>query len=114
MLNQGDYTLIIDKSGSMSTKDQQGDKSRWQVMQESTLALANKCEEFDPDGITVYTFAGKFRRYENVTANKVSQIFQENEPAGRTDLAGVLLDAVNNYFKRKASGQIKAALVRQF
>jgi hypothetical protein len=107
MLNQRDYTLIIDKSGSMSTKDQQGDKSRWHVMQESTLALANKCEELDPDGITVYTFAGKFKRYENVTANRVGQIFKENEPAGRTDLAGVLQDALSDYFKRKAAGKIK-------
>jgi uncharacterized protein with von Willebrand factor type A (vWA) domain len=107
MLGQRDYTLIIDKSGSMSTKDQRGDLSRWQVMQESTLALANKCEEFDPDGITVYTFAGKFKRYENVTANKVAQIFKENEPSGRTDLAGVLQDALNDYFKRKASGKTK-------
>jgi hypothetical protein len=56
MLEQRDYTLIIDKSGSMSMKDQLGGKSRWHIMQESTLALANKCEEFDPDGITIYYF----------------------------------------------------------
>jgi hypothetical protein len=37
-LRNRDYTLIIDKSGSMSTKDQAGGKSRWDVMQESTLA----------------------------------------------------------------------------
>ncbi|NEO46569.1 MAG: VWA domain-containing protein [Moorea sp. SIO4A3] len=107
MLEQRDYTLIIDKSGSMSIRDQLGGKSRWQIMQESTLALANKCEELDPDGITVYVFAGRFKRYDNVTADKVLQIFQENEPSGRTDLAGVLLDATNDYFKRKASGQTK-------
>lgn len=107
MLDKRDYTLIIDKSGSMSTKDQIGGKSRWSVMQESTFALANKCEELDPDGITVYTFSGRFKRYENVTANKVQQIFQENEPSGRTDLAAVLEDALNDYFKRKSSGQTK-------
>ncbi|WP_424100913.1 vWA domain-containing protein [Moorena producens] len=107
MLEQRDYTLIIDKSGSMSIRDQLGGKSRWQIMQESTLALANKCEELDPDGITVYVFAGRFKRYDNITADKVLQIFQENEPSGRTDLAGVLLDATNDYFKRKASGQTK-------
>ncbi|AOX01447.1 hypothetical protein BJP34_20155 [Moorena producens PAL-8-15-08-1] len=107
MLEQRDYTLIIDKSGSMSIRDQLAGKSRWQIMQESTLALANKCEELDPDGITVYVFAGRFKRYDNVTADKVLQIFQENEPSGRTDLAGVLLDATNDYFKRKASGQTK-------
>jgi hypothetical protein len=107
MLEQRDYTLIIDKSGSMSIRDQFGNKSRWDVMQESTLALASKCEEFDPDGITVYLFSGRFRRYDNVTASKVVQIFTENEPSGRTDLASVLQDATNNYFQRKAAGQTK-------
>ncbi|MCU0534508.1 MAG: VWA domain-containing protein [Hydrococcus sp. Prado102] len=108
MLDQRDFTLIIDKSGSMSIKDRASGKSRWSIMQESTLALASKCEDIDPDGITVYTFSGRFRRYENVTSAKVQQIFIENEPIGSTDLAGVLQDATNSYFQRKAAGQTKA------
>jgi uncharacterized protein with von Willebrand factor type A (vWA) domain len=107
MLEQRDYTLIIDKSGSMSIRDQQSGKSRWNVMQESTFALASKCEELDPDGITLYLFSGRFRRYDNVTSDKVVQIFQENEPSGRTDLAMVLQDALDNYFQRKDKGETK-------
>lgn len=80
MLEERDYTLIIDKSGSMSTPDQPGNRTRWQTAQESTLALARKCEQFDPDGITVYLFSGRFRRYDNVTSDKVDQILRENEP----------------------------------
>lgn len=102
-----DYTLILDKSGSMSTPDQPGGRSRWEIAQESTLALARKCEQFDPDGITVYVFSGRFKRYDDVTSSKVAQIFQENDPAGTTNLASVLQDATNNYFQRKASGQTK-------
>ncbi len=105
MLENRDYTLIIDKSGSMSTKDKPGGSSRWQIMQESALALAHKCEELDPDGITFYLFSGKFKRYDNVTAAKVTTIFQENDPSGRTDLASVLKDAIDNYSQRKSSGQ---------
>jgi uncharacterized protein YegL len=105
MLENRDYTLIIDKSGSMATPDQKGGRTRWQSAQESTLALASKCEQFDPDGITVYLFSGRFRRYDNVTAAKVTQIFQENDPSGSTDLASVLKDAIENYFQRKSAGQ---------
>ncbi|BAY21983.1 von Willebrand factor type A [Calothrix sp. NIES-2100] len=105
MMSDRDYTLIIDKSGSMSTPDQAGGRSRWDIAQESTLALARKCEQFDPDGITVYVFSGRFKRYDDVTSAKVAQIFQENDPAGTTNLAGVLQDALNNYFKRKAAGK---------
>lgn len=107
MMSDRDYTLIIDKSGSMSTPDQTGGRSRWEIAQESTIALARKCEQFDPDGITVYLFSGRFKRYDDVTAAKVAQIFQENDPAGTTNLASVLQDALNNYFKRKAAGQSK-------
>ncbi len=107
MLENRDYTLIIDKSGSMATPDQKGGRSRWLAAQESTFALASKCEQFDPDGITIYLFSGRFKRYENVTSSKVSQIFQENDPAGTTDLAAVLKHATDNYFERKSAGQTK-------
>ena len=107
MMSDRDYTLIIDKSGSMSTPDQVGGRSRWQIAQESTLALARKAEQFDPDGITVYVFSGRFKRYDDVTSAKVAQIFLENDPSGTTNLAGVLQDALNNYFERKAGGKSK-------
>ncbi|MEA5568457.1 VWA domain-containing protein [Anabaena sp. UHCC 0399] len=107
MLENRDYTLIIDKSGSMATPDQKGGRNRWVTAQESTLALASKCEQFDPDGITLYVFSGRFKRYENVTSAKVAQIFLENDPSGTTDLAAVLKHATDDYFQRKASGQTK-------
>jgi vWA found in TerF C terminus len=102
-----DYTLILDKSGSMSIADVSG-KSRWVSAQESTLALARKCEQLDPNGITVYTFSGKFRRYDDVTAACVEQIFMENDPMGTTNLAAVLEDAFKHYFDRKAAGQVQS------
>lgn len=108
MLDNRDYTLIVDKSGSMMTPDGTGSKTRWSSAEESTFALAAKCEQLDPDGITVYVFSGRFQRYDNVTSAKVAQIFQENEPSGRTDLASVLKDAVNHYFQNKASGEAKS------
>ncbi|MEH1852507.1 MAG: VWA domain-containing protein [Nostoc sp.] len=107
MMSDRDYTLIIDKSGSMSTPDQVGGRSRWEIAQESTLALARKAEQFDPDGITVYVFSGRFKRYDDVTSAKVAQIFLENDPSGTTNLAGVLQDALNNYFQRKAAHKSK-------
>lgn len=107
LLEKRDYTIIIDRSGSMVTADAPGGRTRWQAVQESTFALARKCEQFDPDGITVYVFAGKFKRYDDVTSAKVQQIFLEQEPMGGTNLAAVLQHAFESYFARKASGQTK-------
>ncbi|MBD2628525.1 vWA domain-containing protein [Trichormus variabilis] len=107
MLENRDYTLIIDHSASMAQLSEKGDKSRWLALQESTFALARKCEEFDTDGITVYLFSRKFERFDHVTSDKVTQIFEENIPDDTTNLVGVLQDAINNYFTRKAAGQSK-------
>ncbi|KPQ36688.1 MAG: von Willebrand factor type A domain [Phormidium sp. OSCR] len=104
MLENRDYTLIVDRSGSMSEQDQAGGKSRWDVVKNSAIALAEKCEEYDPDGITVYLFSSRFRRYDNVNADKVRKIFEDNTPVGKTALAAVLDDALTNYFERKAAG----------
>jgi hypothetical protein len=104
MLDKRDYTLIIDKS---SNKNEREAKIALSVMQESIFALASKCEEFDPDGMTVYTFSNQFKRYDRVTANKIRQIFQENQASGRIDLAAPLEDAIARYFQNKANGETK-------
>jgi hypothetical protein len=108
MLDKRDYTLIIDNSSKMSTQERVGGKNRSLCLQESIFALASKCEELDPDGITVYMFSGQFKRYDRVTANQVQQIFQENQPSGRIDLVAPLEDAIARYFQNKASGQTKS------
>jgi hypothetical protein len=107
LVRDRDYTLIIDKSGSLAIDDDGDGKTRWEIAQESTIALAKKCDQIDTDGITVYLFSGRFRRYDNVTAEKIEQIYQENEPMGKSDLKSVLKDALDNYFQRKANGEAK-------
>ena len=107
LLEDRDYTLIIDKSGSMSTTELENGRTRWEILQESTFALASKCEHFDHDGITVYVFSNTFQRYDHVTSAKVKQIFADNQPGGTTNLAGVLQHAINNYFQRKVEGMAK-------
>ena len=93
------YVIIVDKSGSMSTSDCPGGKSRWDYCQEGVNDIARKCDALDPDGIDVYVFASKFKKYSNVHADMVEKIFSENEPNGSTNLTDVLKDALDNYFK---------------
>jgi Mg-chelatase subunit ChlD len=107
IIENRDYTLMIDKSSSMATSDLSETKTRWEIAQEATVVLAKTCETIDPDGITVYLFSGRFRRYDNVTSDKVAKIYTDNEPMGKTDMAAVLQDALDNYFERKVAGQTK-------
>ena len=115
MMKNRDYTLIIDKSGSMAItdkddnkiKNEQAMKTRWELIEESTIALASKCEKLDPDGITVYTFSTNFKKYTSVTARKVVDIFENEDPFGNTNMAGVLQAALDDYFQRKMISQTK-------
>lgn len=107
-LENRDYVLVLDKSGSMGATDCAGGQSRWKAAEESTVALSRKISSLDPDGITVITFAGSHKTYENVTPDTVERIFKENEPGGGTTLGPVLAAVFADYKKRKAAGQTKA------
>ena len=107
-LKDRDFVLVIDSSGSMGTADQRGGRTRWEAAKESTIALANKAAKYDPDGLTLFTFAGKHRRFDNVLdSQKVSQIFEEVDPNGSTNLDGVLDDVFSSYLARKTQGSTK-------
>ena len=106
MIKDRDYTIIVDKSASMSSTDG-GLKSRWEQVQEATDGLARKVHTLDPDGITIYTFNGSFKKYENTTPDKLENLWKENEPSGGTDLTKVLSDALGDFATRKAQGKLK-------
>lgn len=107
-LKNRDYVLVIDKSGSMETRDCPANQTRWDAAKETTQQIANRCAEYDPDGITVVPFASSFKVYESTTPAMVENIFKENSPGGGTILAPVLKNAFDSYLKRKAAGQTKA------
>lgn len=99
-LTKYDFILAIDKSGSMSQPGTRG-KSRWQELQETTLAVATKAAEFDDDGIAVVVFNNNVKIYDNVTPAKVTQVFAENDPIGGTDTALMLKTVFASYNKKK-------------
>jgi uncharacterized protein YegL len=107
-LENRDYTLIIDQSGSMDTEDCPNGQSRWASAQESTESIARKLNKYDPDGITVVTFNNQYKTYENTTPEKVKDIFAELEPNGGTVLAPVLKSSFDSWLKRKQKGELKA------
>lgn len=82
-----DYKLMIDKSGSMGTKDQPGGTSRWNAAKEMTISLARKIAEFDADGIEVITFNNNSKETAGVKDEaEVERIFKEEEPNFGTNL----------------------------
>ena len=109
LLENRDYVVILAKSpenpqGSFLPLD------RWQVASSSMVALASKCSEFDPDGITVYITVDSLKKYERVKPEQIAVLFQEfleTAPPATSKLAEALQTALNDYFARKADGQTK-------
>lgn len=101
-----DVTIIVDRSGSMASVDTNG-KTRWENAIEGSIALAGKASKYDPDGITLYTFAGNFKKDTSVGPEAVAKAFAEQEPNGSTDLTRVLSDYFGDFTKRKTSGELK-------
>lgn len=100
-----DYTLIIDKSGSMGMGG--GflglfGKSRWNEARDAIGYLAPHITKFDPDGITLYLFDSNYDKYEHITsAEKVNEVFSRVSPGGSTNLASVLQAAFTEHYKTK-------------
>lgn len=112
-LKKYDFIVLVDKSGSMSTADCPGGKSRWDYAQENVLAIARECQKYDDNGITVGTFANKLKLYENVTdgSGMLAKIFSENQPGGSTDTAGALDQVIQEYLATKGSPNCKPIIV---
>lgn len=93
-----DYYLILDKSGSMKERDTPTGKSRWEYVRESTIAIAQKCLELDPDGISIYVFDNGHTAIHDVdSTDKVNEIFDTYPPGGGTNLSGVLRSCFRHY-----------------
>ena len=102
-----DYTIIVDKSGSM-------EGSRWEEAKEALKILAPSICKADPDGITLYFFNDWFNKFDNVkTAEEVEKLFKSQEPNGCTNLAAVLADAVkpDTVFQFGVRGRAETILV---
>lgn len=107
-LLERDYTLIIDRSGSMGDPVGRGNnQSRWNYMAEETQTIAREISALDSDGITLYTFSNGHKRHDNVGPDAVKRVFTAESPGGSTNLAGVLQDAFDHYLSNRKRGKAK-------
>jgi Mg-chelatase subunit ChlD len=86
-LSEYDFIAVIDASGSMSTEDMPGGRSRWQFMQETAAQFCRDLGKLDADGIDVVVFSGAgTETHTGVTADKVTEIFRTRSPRSSTPL----------------------------
>lgn len=113
LLQNRDYTVILAKPAADMVSPPPGFAERWTAAESAVLALVQKCEEFDPDGITVFlpcyaSEACEFNQYDRITSPKFTQVLREHLPPEQINLKPVLETALDNYFNRRAAGKTKA------
>ena len=95
------YTVVVDKSGSMDERDGQP-LTRWERVKETVGSIVKKCVQYDPDGISLYFFDRGFKDYYNVNdMPAIQKIFSELEPSGGTALLPVLNDVLTKWESSK-------------
>ncbi len=112
LLENRDYTVIAAKTAASVLPTSPGFASSWVAAHDAVMALVGKCEELDPDGITLYISSrqdpsGSFKQYKKVTPDKLEQLFEANYPPEGLKLLDGLQAALDDYFVRKAAGQTK-------
>ena len=112
ILENRDYTVIVAKSAGSLGMPPPHFEQRWADARTAIMALVQACEQFDPDGITIYISSqqcptGAFAQYKQVTSNQVDQIFAENYPPASLNLLDGLQLALDDYFARKGAQQTK-------
>jgi len=109
LIGQRDFALIIDRSGSMRTKDAGAAKneSRWNAVRETAVSTAQALTEFNPAGVYFQLFSTAPTTYGQVAAEKIAQVFDNTEPGGDTNLHLALAAQLDDYLQRKAAGKTK-------
>ncbi len=107
LLQERDYTLIIDKSEDMSIATTLSPTTVWSIIKDATIAIADECEKFDLDGLTFYLYAEDYQRYHGLSKEKIEEILSQTQLSGSAKLYEVLNDALNQYFSRRSLGYSK-------
>ncbi|NGX58755.1 MAG: hypothetical protein K940chlam3_01663 [Chlamydiae bacterium] len=104
-LKKYDFFVLIDRSGSMKSPIEEGEKdTRWETVKEYLKVIVSTAVEYDPDGVEVCFFDTRVEWIDrNVeSASQVDEIFNGIGPRGVTNLADALNQTFTRHFDRKA------------
>lgn len=108
-LNKGDQFIIaLDVSGSMGMKDVPGGMTRYHFVLEQLDTFMTNADQWDPDGVSFYTFGHSVNAYPNLHAGEYKTKLPKGATEGSTDTAGVVKAA---YAEHKKAGSEQTFLM---
>jgi len=110
VLENHDLGLIIDRSGSMSTRDCPGGLSRWDWCCQEATQLAEAAAQAS-SSIDASVFNISYLTYQHISPAQIPQIFATNRPAGGTEPAYALQEQLENFFKSSKAKPLTIVIV---
>lgn len=117
-------TIVMDRSGSMKTKDcvvgmpmmgrfpnSSNMLSRWDWCTRQTFDLARQTAQVMPQGLSMVFFSGSDSVYHNVRPDEIPSLFARNEPEGGTNLVGALKRQFDDFFKAQQAGATQPLVI---
>ncbi len=112
LLKNRHYTFVLARDGQTRLCAPPGLAQQWQTAETSLLAIADACQRFNPQGISLYIADRPFQKYEGVTREDLQVIFKQGYDAIQDfDLCETLSDMMESYFQRKAKGEIQGEII---
>lgn len=112
VLSGHDVVIMIDKSGSMNTRDCPNGLSRWDWCKQQALSLAQESESYLPDGITLVVFSNESRVFPHVHVKEIAKVFEKYSPGGPTNTGEALYDRLRSYLDaRQANAKTTKPIV---
>ena len=114
LLRDRDYTIIMAKTQVNPVAPPPGFTERWLTAQASILELAQTCEDFNPEGVTLFLASQtaeqdcEFLRHERVQTPAFETLVAANTAPESIYLAKGLQAALDEYFQKKSTGNAQA------
>ncbi|HEY9776612.1 MAG TPA: hypothetical protein V6C81_22810 [Planktothrix sp.] len=105
-----DLGLVIDRSGSMSTRDCPGGMTRWQWCCVEATELARAAAQAS-SSIDAAIFNSEYMTYKHISPQQIPEIFATNMPAGGTEPAYALKEQMENYFNGSRAKPLTIVMV---
>jgi uncharacterized protein YegL len=102
ILAEHQVVIMIDRSGSMNTRDCPQGFSRWEWCRQQTTELSKESEDYLPEGLTLVVFSTDFEVYQHAHVKEIAEVFQNFSPEGSTNTGSALWDRLRAYLNEKA------------
>lgn len=107
LLQNRNYTIILAREVGNPSFQLPNIEEQWQIAEQSLVKIAQKCEEFAPEQLTIYVASQPLQKYNEANSHILKQAIQEGYGLDKVYIYEALKDSLDEHFQRKEKGEMK-------